>query len=84
MNDALTPRYLEVWLHTSHIGWLCEAGGTTRFVAAENYQANGGRPTLSLSISVPGNEEITQAILKNMFDPARYNQRSELLTCPVF
>lgn len=78
MNNALEPRYLEVWLHDLHVGWLCEAGGTTRFVTTENFQAHTRRSTLSLSLSVPGNEEITQAVLNNMFDPARYNQRGEL------
>lgn len=78
MNNALEPRYLEVWLHHIHVGWICEAGGTTRFVVTENFQSDARRPTLSLSLSVPGNEELTQAVLNNMFDPARYNQRGEL------
>ncbi len=78
MNNALEPRYLEVWLHDIHVGWICEAGGTTRFVTTENFQSDPRRPTLSLSLSVPGNEDVTQAVLNNMFDPARYNQRGEL------
>ena len=28
---GLEPRYLEVWLHDMHVGWLCEAGRATRF-----------------------------------------------------
>jgi len=49
MSNALEPRCLEVWLHALHIGWLCEAGGATRFVATENFQADTNRPILSLS-----------------------------------
>ena len=78
MNSPLEPRYLEVWLHHIQVGWLCEAGGSTRFVSTEAFQADSRRPTLSLSLTVPGNEDLTQAVLNNMFDPARYNQRGEL------
>jgi serine/threonine-protein kinase HipA len=74
----LEPRYLEVWLHARQIGWLCEAGGTTRFVPTEDYLADRRRPTLSVSLTVPGNEHITQAVMGNMFDPARYQQRGNL------
>jgi serine/threonine-protein kinase HipA len=78
VNSPLEPRYLEVWLHHIQVGWLCEAGGSTRFVSTEAFQADSRRPTISLSLTVPGNEDLTQAVLNNMFDPARYNQRGEL------
>lgn len=76
--SALEPRYLDVYLHDSHIGWLCEAGRNTRFVPNEVFQSGAQRPTLSLSMTIPGNEELTQEILKNQFDPALYSERGEL------
>ena len=78
MNDALLPRYLEVWLHGRHVGWLCEAGRATRFLATEQYLADTRRATLSLSMTVPGAEHVTQETLKNHFDPAVYRERGEL------
>lgn len=78
MNSALEPRYLEVWLHHFHVGWLCEAGGTTRFVPTESYLADRRRPTLSLSLTLPGEEDVTQEVLRNTFDPALYNLHGEL------
>ncbi len=74
----LTPRYLEVWLHEQHVGWLCEAGRATRFIATEQYLANPARATLSLSMTLPGSEQVTQETLKNYFDPAVYRERGEL------
>jgi serine/threonine-protein kinase HipA len=78
MSAALEPRYLEVWLHDIHVGWLCEAGRATRFVPTENYMADPHRPTLSLSLTVPGNEEVTREVLGNPFHPAMYSERGEL------
>jgi serine/threonine-protein kinase HipA len=78
MSEALMPRYLEVWLHGHHAGWLCEAGRATRFVAAEPYLANVQRPTISLSMTVPKEEKLTQETLSNWFDPAVYRERGEL------
>jgi serine/threonine-protein kinase HipA len=78
MSDALMPRYLEVWLHGHHAGWLCEAGRITRFVASEPYLADPRRPTLSLSMTVPREEQLTQETLGNRFDPAVYRERGEL------
>ena len=72
------PRYLEVLLHGEHIGWLCEAGRTTRFIATEGYLADTQRATLSLSMTLPGAERVTQETLKNYFDPAVYRERGEL------
>ncbi len=72
------PRYLEVWLHGQHLGWLCEAGRTTRFIATERYLANSERPTISLSMTVPGDDDTTRSILRNYFDPAIYQERGEL------
>lgn len=78
MSAALEPRYLEVWLHDIHVGWLCEAGRATRFVPTEDYLAHPHRPTLSLSLTIPGNEEVTREVLLNMFHPAMYSERGEL------
>lgn len=78
MSEALMPRYLEVWLHGRRAGWLCEAGRATRFVAAEPYLADLRRPTLSLSMTVPGEDGLTQETLANRFDPAVYRERGEL------
>src|SRR5690606_1857213 len=78
MNEALMPRYLEVWLQGRHAGWLCEAGRATRFVATEPYVADAGRATLSLSMTVPREEKLTQETLGNHFDPAVYRERGEL------
>jgi serine/threonine-protein kinase HipA len=78
LNKALMPRYLDVWLHGQHVGWLCEAGRTTRFIATEQYLADTQRATLSISMTLPGNERVTQETLKNHFDPAVYRERGEL------
>ncbi|SNT35763.1 serine/threonine-protein kinase HipA [Noviherbaspirillum humi] len=78
MSDGLAPRYVEVWLHDRLAGWLCEAGRVTRFVAAEPYLADLRRPTLSLSMTVPGEEGLTRETLGNHFDPAVYRERGEL------
>lgn len=78
MSEMLEPRYLEVWLHHMHVGWLCEAGRATRFVPTEGYAADPHRPTLSLSLTIPGNEELTREVLGNPFHPAVYNERGEL------
>lgn len=78
MSSKHRPRYLEVWLHDQQAGWLCEADGVTRFVATEHYLADTQRPTLSLSITVPVSERITQRILSNYYDPAIYSERGEL------
>lgn len=78
MSRRLRPRYLEVWLHGQHSGWLCEADGVTRFVATEHFLTTRQRPTLSLSMTVPLSESITQRILGNHFDPAVYSERGEL------
>lgn len=77
-HSELLPRYLEVWLYGQHLGWLCEAGRVTRFIATEHYLANAERPTLSLSMTVPGNDELTRRVLTNYFDPAIYQERGEL------
>lgn len=78
LSNVLMPRYLEVWLHGQHAGWLCEAGRTTRFIAAEQYLTDKQRATMSISMTVPGNEQLTQQVLQNHFDPAIYRERGEL------
>ena len=78
LSNVLMPRYLEVWLHGQQAGWLCEAGRATRFIAAEQYLADTRRATLSMSMTVPGNEQLTQQVLQNHFDPAMYRERGEL------
>lgn len=72
------PRYLDVWLLGRHVGWLCEAGRATRFLATEQYLADTRRATLSVSMTLPGAERVTQATLNNHFDPALYRERGEL------
>lgn len=78
MSDDLRPRYLSVQLHGVLCGYLCEAGRTTRFVPSEQFRGDPGRPTLSLSLTVPGNEPLTGTILSNPFHPAVYNVGGEL------
>jgi serine/threonine-protein kinase HipA len=78
MRKALLPRYLDVFLQGQHIGWLCEAGRVTRFIASDEYVANARRPTLSMSMTVPGEDELTRKTLSNYFDQALYRERGEL------
>lgn len=78
MSSALKPRYLEVRLYGQHVGWLCEAGRSIRFLATEQYLADTRRATLSLSMTLPGVETVTQETLTNHFDPAVYRERGEL------
>ncbi|MDQ2819749.1 MAG: HipA domain-containing protein [Pseudomonadota bacterium] len=78
MSDDLLPRYLDVLLHGQHIGWLCEAGRVTRFIASDNYVADVRRPTLSMSMTVPGEDALTRKTLGSYFDKALYRERGEL------
>jgi serine/threonine-protein kinase HipA len=78
MSNELLPRYLDVFLQGRHIGWLCEAGRVTRFIAADEYVASARRPTLSISMTVPGEDELTRKTLTNYFDKAVYRERGEL------
>ena len=78
MTNLLSPRYLEVWIYDFHVGWLCEAGRVTRFVPTEKFLVNKLRPTLSLSLSIPNEEKINQAILNNSFHRSRYREKGEL------
>jgi serine/threonine-protein kinase HipA len=78
MSNELLPRYLDVFLQGQHIGWLCEAGRVTRFIASDDYVANARRPTLSISMTVPGEDELTRKTLTNYFDKAVYRERGEL------
>lgn len=78
MSDTLAPRYLDVWLQGRHVGWLCEAGRVTRFIASDEYLADSRRPTLSMSMTVPKEEQLTHDTLTNYFDPAIYRERGEL------
>jgi serine/threonine-protein kinase HipA len=78
MSNELLPRYLDVFLQGHHIGWLCEAGRVTRFIATDEYVANARRPTLSISMTVPGEDELTRKTLTNYFDQAIYRERGEL------
>lgn len=78
MHSELLPRYLDVFLQGAHIGWLCEAGRVTRFIASEGYLANVRRPTLSMSMTVPGEDALTRKTLGNYFDQAVYRERGEL------
>jgi serine/threonine-protein kinase HipA len=78
MTDLLSPRYLEVWIYGQHVGWLCEAGRVTRFVPTEKYLVDKERPTLSLSLTIPNEEKINQAILQNSFHRSMYREKGEL------
>jgi len=78
MTDGLRPRYLEVHLHGVLCGYLCEVERTCRFVPAEAFRGDPARPTLSLSLTVPGNEALTAAILANPFHPALFSTGGEL------
>lgn len=78
MRKSTPVRYQEVWLQEQHAGWLCEADGITRFVATEQYLTNTRRPTLSISITPPGSDDLSRSILGNQFDPAIYRERGQL------
>lgn len=78
MSDELLPRYLDVFLHGGHIGWLCEAGRVTRFIASDSYVADTRRATVSMSMTVPGEDALTRNTLANYFDKAIYRERGEL------
>lgn len=78
MSDQLLPRYLDVFLHGRQIGWLCEAGRVTRFIASDDYMAEARRPTLSMSMTVPGEDDLTRKTLTSYFDQALYRERGEL------
>ena len=78
MSNALLPRYLDVFLQGRQIGWLCEAGRVTRFIATDDCVADARRPTLSMSMTVPGEDELTRKTLTNYFDQAVYRERGEL------
>lgn len=58
LNKTLSPRYLEIWLQSKHIGWLCELDGVNRFIATEEYLDDKHRSTLSASIIMPGSAPI--------------------------
>ena len=75
MTSTLHPRYLEVHLYDRLCGYLCEAGGNVRFVPAEGYRGERGRPTLSLSMTIPtdAGEAATAAILSQPSHRALYN-----------
>ncbi|PWK35112.1 type II toxin-antitoxin system HipA family toxin [Cupriavidus plantarum] len=80
MSFELHPRFLEVRLYGRLCGYLCEAGGNTRFVPAEAFRGDADRPTLSLSITVPteAGRAATSEVLDNAFHPAIYNTGAEL------
>ncbi|QET06271.1 type II toxin-antitoxin system HipA family toxin [Cupriavidus pauculus] len=80
MSFELHPRFLEVRLYDRLCGYLCEAGGNTRFVPSEAFRGDADRPTLSLSITVPteAGRAATSEVLDNPFHPAIYNTGAEL------
>lgn len=78
MSAALEPRFLEVWLHGRHLGWLCETSGTVRFTPHESFLADPLRPTLSLSMTIPGNDALTREVLSRPFDPAMVGVNGKL------
>src|SRR5690606_10546697 len=75
VSEGLHPRYLEVRLYDRVCGYLCEAGGNTRFVPSEAFRGDVDRPTLSLSITIPteAGARATAEVLGNPWHPAVYN-----------
>src|ERR1700754_1175840 len=78
MTDGLHPRYLEVGLYGEIVGYLCELDGNCRFVPSERFKAASGQPTLSLSLSIPGEPAVAAQIFANAFHPALYNSYGQL------
>jgi len=78
MNPGLHPRYLEVHLYDDLCGYLCELGGSCRFVPTDKFKAADGQPTLSLSMAIPGVPAIAAEIFANAFHPAVYNTEGRL------
>jgi serine/threonine-protein kinase HipA len=71
-------RFLDVRLGPVLCGYLCELDDTYRFVPTDAYRGDPGRPTLSLSIVVPGDEFVTSTILDNPFHAAIFNTGGNL------
>lgn len=59
------PRFVEVWLHENHVGYLSEVGSIYRFVPTESYVGDTSRPTLSLCYNIPSNNAITLQVLND-------------------
>jgi serine/threonine-protein kinase HipA len=78
MTDSPHPRYLEVRLYDEIRGYLSELDGRCRFVPSERFKAAAGQPTLSLSLSIPGEPTVAAAIFANPFHPALYNTDGQL------
>jgi serine/threonine-protein kinase HipA len=78
MSQGPHPRYLEVRLYGELSGYLCELGGTCRFVPSEKFKAADGLPTLSLSMAIPGVPTIAAEIFAHPFHPAIYNVEGRL------
>jgi len=78
MSQAPHPRYLEVRLYGELSGYLCELGGSCRFVPSERFKAADGQPTLSLSMAIPGSPDIAAEIFTNSFHKALYNTEGRL------
>lgn len=72
LNKTLSPRYLEIWLQSVHVGWLCEFEGTSRFIATEEYLDDRNRATLSASIVMPGGDALSRSSLDGHTDPNLY------------
>lgn len=78
LNKKLSPRYLEIWLHNVHVGWLCELEGTSRFIATEEYLDDRQRSTLSASIATPGVDAISRSAVEDHADSTLYRERKEM------
>lgn len=78
LNKTLSPRYLEIWLQSVHVGWLCELEGTSRFIATEEYLDDRHRATLSASIVMPGDDALSRRSVDSHTDPAVYRERKQM------
>lgn len=74
----LHPRYLEVRLHERVVGYLSELRGSCRFIPSEGFKAEGGQPTLSLSMAIPNAPAIAAEIFANPYHPATFNTGGRL------
>jgi serine/threonine-protein kinase HipA len=78
LNKTLSPRYLEIWLQSVHVGWLCEFEGTSRFIATEEYLDDRNRATLSASIVMPGGDPPSRSSVDGHADPNLYRERKQM------
>jgi len=78
LNKTLSPRYLEIWLQSVHVGWLSELEGTSRFIATEEYLDDRHRATLSASIIMPGGDAFPRSTVDGHTDLTLYRERKQM------